>query len=626
MTAIVGAVDNAPFAADRREAVTRAIAALRTRGAQALESSAGRQWAAGGKKENSHADAWHEDRRGFALIQGAPRAPAGSELAAAIRDRGLAAACAAEYERSGTSFLAQLDGPFALVIRLDRDDKTLLAVDKLGVLPLFYAAGTESVSFANQLALLRGLPGLDFEIDPQAIYDYLYFHAIPGPRTVYKRVRRLTPAAYLERVRGRDGAGFYWQARFERERDSVSFEQAKREFVGLLESGVRAELAGSKRVGCFLSGGTDSSTLAGMVTRVGGEPARTYSIGFDQQGFDEIEYARIAVRHFGTRHKEHYVDSRDIVRIVPQLAAIYGQPFGNSSVVPTFCCAEMARADGMETMVGGDGGDELFGGNSRYATQELFSWYESVPGAVRRYLLEPLVRVPGASAVMPLRKLGRYIEQALVPMPDRLQTYNHLKLMGARTLLEDEFVARVDLDDPARAAAAEYHRSNAQTMLNRMLALDWKYTLADNDLPKVTEMCDSAGVGVVFPFLHQDLVEFSARLPAAQKVNKLRLRYFFKKALADFLPPEIITKKKHGFGMPFGDWLVAPGPLRDLAFDSLNRFRGRGIVRAPFIDDLKGPKLAQHANYYGGLIWLLLVLEQWFEWHGDATRPQAGST
>jgi asparagine synthase (glutamine-hydrolysing) len=623
VTAILGRIVAAAPTSDEQEACVRVMDSVRTRRSAGLASRSGPNWLAAVAKGRV-GDAWFS-ADAFALIHGKPRI-VDSELAAAERERGLAHACASAYERDGPKFLARLEGPFALAIRLDRQNKTLLAVDRLGVLSLFYAATPESLSFASELGLMVAVPGIELRIDQQAIYDYLYFHMIPSPRTAYERVRRLPPAGFVERTHTGDATGRYWEPRFERESGSIDFGAEKQTFVRLLESGIRAELAAAGKVGCFLSGGTDSSTLAGMVTRVAGEPARTYSIGFDQSGFDEIEYARIAARHFGTRHKEYYVDATDIVRILPRLAAIYGQPFGNSSVVPTFCCAEMAGADGVETMIGGDGGDELFGGNQRYATQLLFSYYESVPLPLRKFVLEPLAfKMPGASGVPPLRKLGRYIEQASEPMPDRLQTYNYLNLMNRAAMLEPDFVARVDTEDPERVAAAEYRRTNARTLLNKMLVLDWKHTLADNDLPKVIETCDAASVDVAFPFLQPEIFDFAARLPATQKVNRLRLRYFFKKALGDFLPIEIIRKKKHGFGMPFGDWILAPGALRDLAFDNLSEFRKRRIVRAEFIAELLSARLVEHANYYGGLIWVFLVLELWLQWH-ERAHAKADST
>jgi asparagine synthase (glutamine-hydrolysing) len=311
----------------------------------------------------------------------------------------------------------------------------------------------------------------------------------------------------------------------------------------------------------------------------------------------------------------------DIVSFAPRIAGIYGQPFGNSSVVPTFFCAKMARADGVQAMIAGDGGDELFGGNSRYATQQLFSYYTEIPAPLRRYALEPLAfKLPGARSVMPLRKLGRYIEQALEPMPDRLQTYNYLNLLGHDVVFEPDFLRSVDTANPKRAFAAPYDQADARSMLNKKMALDLKITLTDNDLPKVVEACGAAAVQVAFPFLEHEVVEFAARLPARQKVSRLRLRYFFKKALGDFLPVEIIRKKKHGFGMPFGDWILVDKPLHDLAFDSMSALKRRGIVRAEFIDDLCNTRLRSHPNYYGGFMWILMILELWAEWHASLNR------
>src|SRR6185503_9041872 len=282
-------------------------------------------------------------------------------------------------------------------------------VDKLGVYSLFYAAGKGELAFSNKLAALRRVTRA--EIDSQAVYDYLYFHHIPSPGTVFKEIRRLPPASYVERRGGEVVLDRYWTLHFAREDERIDFAAAKNEFVELIRGAVRRELESKRELGCFLSGGTDSSTLAGMVTKLGGHPARTYSIGFEQKGFDEMEYARIAVRHFGTRQREYYLQPSDIVSFVPRIAEIYGQPFGNSSAVPTFYCGTMARADGVDTMIAGDGGDELFGGNQRYATQQLFSYYDELPQPLRRYVLEPLAfRTPGAKRILPLRKLARYIE------------------------------------------------------------------------------------------------------------------------------------------------------------------------------------------------------------------------
>src|SRR6185503_15706030 len=254
--------------------------------------------------------------------------------------------------------------------------------------------------------------------------------------------------------------------------------------------------------------------------------------------------------------------------------------------------------------------------NQRYATQQLFSYYDELPQPLRRYVLEPLAfRTPGAKRILPLRKLARYIEQAREPMPGRLQTYNYLDMLGHGAIFEPDFLEHVDTANPKRAFAEVYDRADARRMLNKLMALDLKFTLTDNDLPKVIETCETAEVGVVFPFLAQEIVDFAARLPAGQKVNRLRLRYFFKKALGDFLPIEIIRKKKHGFGMPFGDWILVHKPLRELAFDSMAALKARGVVRASFIDELCNERLESHPNYYGGFMWILMILELWSQWN-----------
>jgi asparagine synthase (glutamine-hydrolysing) len=359
--------------------------------------------------------------------------------------------------------------------------------------------------------------------------------------------------------------------------------------------------------------GTDSSTVAGMLRQVTGEAPRTFSIGFDAQGFDEVGYARIAARRFETRHKEYYVTPDDVVSAVPRIAAVHDQPFGNSSAVPTYYCAKLARDDGVDTLLGGDGGDELFGGNARYATQYFYSLYGDLPQPLRQTVLEPAFGLlPGVGIV---GKARRYMVHASLPMPARYDHYNLLQRLGPETVFTSEFLGGVCRGAPAVQVEQAYRSSNADSLINRMLALDFKYTLADNDLPKVVRSSELAGVDVRFPLLHDEVVAFSARLPPGLKLRGPRLRYFFKKALQDFLPPEIIAKTKHGFGMPFGRWLHSHEPLRQLAFESLSDLKRRNIVRGEFIDQLTDAHVKSHADYYGTMVWILMMLEQWLKQH-----------
>jgi asparagine synthase (glutamine-hydrolysing) len=346
-----------------------------------------------------------------------------------------------------------------------------------------------------------------------------------------------------------------------------------------------------------------------MLRQVTGEAPRTFSIGFDAQGFDEVGYARIAARRFKTRHKEYYVTPDDVVSAVPRIAAVHDQPFGNSSAVPTYYCAKLARDDGVDTLLGGDGGDELFGGNARYATQYFYSLYGDLPQPLRQTVLEPVLGLLPEVGIV--GKARRYMAHASLPMPARYDHYNLLQRLGPETIFTAGFLDGVCRAAPAAQMERAYRASNADSLINRMLALDFKYTLADNDLPKVVRSSELAGVDARFPLLHDEVVAFSARLPPGLKLRGPRLRYFFKKALQEFLPPEIITKTKHGFGMPFGRWLHSHDPLRQLAFESLSDLKRRDIVRAEFIDQLTGVHVKSHADYYGTMVWILMMLEQW---------------
>jgi asparagine synthase (glutamine-hydrolysing) len=335
-----------------------------------------------------------------------------------------------------------------------------------------------------------------------------------------------------------------------------------------------------------------------------------------------MEYARIAARHFGTRHHEYYVTPDDVVAAIPLIAAVHDQPFGNSSAVPAFYCAKLAKADGIDTLLGGDGGDELFGGNERYAKQYLYSLYSDLPAALRKGLIEPMAFL--LPSVNIIGKAQRYMRNASEPMPARYDNYNLLERLGATGVFTAEFLAAVDPKRPQALMAQTYRQAHAGTLINRMLAFDLKYTLADNDLLKVTRSCELAGVSARYPMLDDSVVAFSASLAPRLKLKGTRLRYFFKQALRGFLPDQIITKTKHGFGLPFGLWLQTHGPLHAIAMDSLIDLKKRHFVRPEFIDELTSRHVQSHATYYGTMVWVLMMLEQWLSQHRSLTAPVPG--
>jgi asparagine synthase (glutamine-hydrolysing) len=540
------------------------------------------------------------------LAVGADRNEHLTEIAKALRD-------------DAVSAVRTLGGDFALAAWNENTSRGLLAVDRIGVHQLVYARASGGLAFATTLDALVGYPGLQRRVSPQAVFDYLYFHVCPGPQTIYQDVFRLPAGHLIEFGPGIDPKPkAYWSMRF-REDHAESLESLQQSFVGAIEAAVR-DGTGTASAGSFLSGGTDSSTISGMLGRVGGKPARTFSIGFAVEGYDEMQYARTAAQHFGCEHHEYYVTPEDVVDAVPKIAAFYDQPFGNASAIPTYYCARLAREHGVERLLAGDGGDELYGGNERYAKQQVLGYYHWLPRWLRRALIEPLVMsTPFFRSLPGLRKVHSYVEQARPEMPWRYESYNLLNYLGAENILAAEFLAAVDRSHPQKLLADAHAPFASNSLINQLLGIDLRFTLADSDLPKVTGMCELAGVDVAFPMLDERVVEFSARLAPELKLRGTELRWFFKWALRDFLPPAVIAKQKHGFGLPVGAWLVGHKPLLELATESIRSLDQHGYARRKFIDELLGTKLREHPQYFGSMVWVLMMLGLWLD--SRAIRP-----
>ena len=540
---------------------------------------------------------------------GNPRFPS-SELEEILRKDGARTAWARLFERDGVKALPTVSGDFAFGIRLG--ERTFLAVDRFAIRSLCYRVVDGELKFA---ARADELADVSTEVDPQAIFDYLHSHCIPSPRTIFKDIYRLPPAHYVLFENGRLTVAPYWTPIFG-ENETASFDRLRDEFRTLLHQAVERQLAGNDgKAGCFLSGGTDSSTVAGMIGEVRGTPAATYSIGFQADGYDEMAYARIAARRFNTEHHEYYVTPDDLVRSIPAVAAYYDQPFGNSSALPAYYCAKMAKDDGVTRILAGDGGDELFGGNSRYAKSKIFDWYQYIPSVLRHTLMEPILDTELAGRLPLVRKAQSYVEQARVPMPDRLRMYNLIVRLGLEDVLTPQFLAQVDTSLPEQARRKVWNTAQTHNNTNRELAYDWRFTLAESDLPKVCGTVRLAGIDVGFPMLDDDLLDFSLRLKSDEKLKGLKLRWFFKEALRGFLPDEILTKKKQGFGLPFGVWTTRHVALRALASDSVRSLAARGILREDFVKQLLDKRLYEHPGYFGEMIWISMMLEQWLRGH-----------
>ncbi|ABI55489.1 asparagine synthetase B family protein [Alkalilimnicola ehrlichii MLHE-1] len=568
-------------------------------------------------------DGWlaEDDQGRMVALVGHPHWRDG-ELAELARAQDPAQALLEAWRRHGPGLLDCLAGDFALAVIDTAQGRVLAGVDRMGQQPLHYARIPGGVVFGSTADSVLAHPGLSRTPTPEGLYHYLFFHMLPAPVSLFPDLAKLQGAHCLQAEGGAVEATPYWQPRFQ-EPDGADGAELGEELRGLLHESVRRR-ADVDRPGAFLSGGLDSSTVAGMLAGVRPEGADTFSIGFHAEGYDELPYARIAARHFGTRSHEYYVTPEDVVEAVPLIAASYDEPFGNSSALPAYFCARVAAEQGVTRMLAGDGGDELFAGNARYAKQGVFEHWGRLPAPARR-ALEPLfTRLPRGLPV--LGKARSYVEQARIPLPDRLQTYNYLHRLAVEEMLEPDFLGQVDREAPWGLMRSIYQRPQGASALNRMMYLDWQQTLADNDLRKVSRMVQLAGLDVVYPMLDDDLVVFSCRVPSALKLHKGRLRHFYKEALSGFLPAEIIDKKKHGFGLPFGVWMHEHPPLREMAYDSLLRLKGQGFLRPAFIDELIRLHREGHSAYYGDFVWILMMLDLWLEAHpaeGAGRLPRA---
>ena len=550
------------------------------------------------------------------VIAGRPRWRS-SQLEDLASARSDSVALAHAYRHSGVDFCDLLTGTFALAILDERADRTVLAIDRFGIGSLCYALSPDNhLVFGPTADTVADLAG-SRPLSAQSVYRYLYYHVVPSPDTIYQDVFKLEPGQIVEYHGGIVQTRQYWRPVFAR-RAPTAIKTLERDLIAVLRSSVR-RTAPNGNTGAFLSGGLDSTTICGMAQEYSDGQLTAYTASFPQPGYDESHYARIASECFGLDLRDFLVTPGDVAQTIPVVAAAYDEPFGNSSAVPAYLCAVRAVDDGLTSLLAGDGGDELFGGNQRYAKQQLFELYRRLPGTFRERLLEPLLFSPAAELTKLTRKGRSYVEQARLPMPERLQTYNFLHMVRPEKVLSSSFNDIIDVELPIREMRTWYSRCEDSGLINRMLQFDWKLTLADNDLRKVNRMCQAAGITVQYPFLDDEVVEFSTRVPSDLKIRRYQLRHFYKKALSGYLPRRIIDKEKHGFGLPFGEWLRTDRTLRNRAENAFASLGERGIFRNTFLDDLLAKHRDEHAAFYGNIVWVVMMLEEWLQAHRPDT-------
>lgn len=506
-----------------------------------------------------------------------------------------------------SSFYQQLSGCFWLLVVDAAKQRVTLVNDQLGMQACYYAKQANKLLVSSSLKTLKAKALEPFTLSKQAIFNYIYFHCIPSPSTIYQQAAKLEPSKALIFAKGKQLSQTLYRPKFASHNINISALQTQ--CLSVIEQAVKGHI--TDNCGAFLSGGLDSSTVAGMLAK-SSKKAKTFSIGFTLASYDETPYAKLTAKHFNTQHRVLYLQSEHAADEFVKVAQYFDEPFGNSSAMAAYFCAKFAKQQGVTTLLAGDGGDELFAGNERYAKQKVFEAYQKVPYGFQKIAKGIICHTP-ISKLPLFNKAASYINQAEIKLPERLHSYNFVNQLGHEAIFEDDFLAEVDSRQPIEQLQSRYDDCTSDDPVDCMLYLDWKFTLADNDLLKVNKMCEFAGVKVRYPLLDKAVVDFSCKIAAHEKLPRSTLRKFYKDSCRGFLADQTLTKSKHGFGLPFGAWMKENRALKTLTLNTLNAFKKRNIVKDSLIDNALNAHQNVHTGYFGELIWILVVLELWLQ-------------
>ena len=518
--------------------------------------------------------------------------------------------------RHGLDLPKHLDGAFALAM-VDREARrATVAADALGLRRLYWCLANGILFFATRTRpLVEAAQGLG-DIDVQGLHHYLHYYMLPGTGTIYRGIEKLLPGQALTVADGRVSTTRYRQIAYAQDAEMspddwhAAIRQALRGATGRAMAGYAQD-----RIGTFLSGGLDSSTLTGLASEIA-PGIKSFTIRFDEDGYDEGAYARLVADHFGTDHRERYVDPEDVVQAMDDVAAICDEPYGNTSAIAAYYCALEAQRSGVDCLIAGDGGDELFAGNERYVSLFKYDVYGRIPAWLRHAVLDPLLRPAPFGALPLVGKAQRLMRRYYMAMPQRMfAEHRPTTTLGHDRIFTTAFAAAAADNDPLSVAQAVYDAADGADALQRMMAVDLQLTVADNDLVKVNKMCELAGVAVRYPMLDAEVVAVASRIPSSVMVPQSRLRGLFKDAWQDFLPRATIDKPKHGFGLPFYEWAGRVPSLRDKILDTLSDLRQRAILTDAYVDRLQDAcrREGDPALRHGA--WDAAMLELWLKAH-----------
>ena len=513
------------------------------------------------------------------------------------------------YEEWGESAFGRLRGMFGIAL-WDRNERTLLlARDRPGIKPLHFVERGGRLFFGSEIKSLLTAGACSREIDLEALDHYLSFLYAPRDRSLFKGVQKLPPGHLLRWRDGRFEIVKYWEIGAS-EPFRGSEEEAALALRGVLAGAVRSHMVSDVPLGAFLSGGVDSSIVVGLMAEASSRPVKTFSIGFDEPAFDELEHARHVASHFGTDHHE-FVVRPDGLSILDRLIGHFDEPFADSSAIPTWYVSEVARRH-VTVVLSGDGGDELFGGYDRYLPHPRVAQFDrmSVPGS--RALAGAIwPRLPhGARGRSFLRHVSmgddaRYLDSVAFFQQDERHA---LYAPDVRRSLGDWRAENAVGERMARFASLPLH--------SRMMRFDFETYLPEDILTKVDRMSMAHSIESRVPLLDNELIDFAAALPSTMKIRNGRRKHVLKEAVRTLLPAGVIDRKKQGFGVPLGVWFR--GGLTDVFSDVLrsSRTRQRGYFEPAFVDRLVDEHLTNKRDHTLRL-WQLLVFELWHRQYLD---------
>ncbi len=526
------------------------------------------------------------------------------------------------YEQKGADFLDDLRGMFALAVWDPRSRELVLACDRVGKKPLYYTQTDSGFAFASELKSLLVVPGVSRDVDPVAIDEYLTYQYVPAPRSIFRGIRKLLPAHRLVLRDGRMLEQPYWELSY-RPKVDISVAEAEEQTLALADEAVRIRLESEVPLGCFLSGGVDSSAVVAFMRRHITGDLRTFSIGFQEGDFNELPYARQVAEKFETKHEEFVVEP-NALDILPKIVWHFDEPFGDVAALPSWYLAQMTRRH-VTVALNGDGGDESFCGYRRYSGLNELERYQRIPRAVRVLAEATLPRLPRGLQRAPL--VDRALHLQRLTRMDEATTYAHAMMVFRSDLrhriYSPDFAATVGDHEALDVFRASYGAAFADDAADRKMRSDIATYLPGALLPKVDRTSMAHSLECRSPFLDHVLMEHAARLPVSLKFPGGNLKHHLKESLANggVLPREWLYRKKQGFSVPVGSWFK--GDLRGTLREQLTspRFQGRGWFDVDAVSRMIDHHERGQQNHTHRL-WLLLMLELWAQTFVDGNGAQ----